>query len=609
MEDSIKYWAFISYSHRDLGWANWLHRALERYRVPSRLVGQASRDGAVPKRLYPIFRDRDELPSSPDLDSEIHRALRASRYLIVICSPRSAASKWVNEEVRYFKSLGREDRVVCLIVDGEPNASVDSLRVAEECFPPALRFRIAPDGTLSDHPAQPVAADVRKSADGRSGARLKLIAGLIHVGLDELRQREMRRRIWLLAAAASLSLLFAISTSILAVSAYRARNEARLQTERVQRTKSFFVSIFENANPLRRQDTAPQTVVQALDDALHRIDTELAGDPRLQGDLLDDFGEIKAGLGDLAKAREMFRRALPLHEQTLLPNDPAIANTLVNLGAIEGYMGQTLNGRPYMERAVAILEQHADTEGDALSNARNGLGSIYKVSGDNAAAIEQFLGSLAYYRKSPGPKERRLGVTLGNLGTAELGRGNIAAARTYFLECLNVIQRNLGPQSANLLDCLYGLAEVSDADKASAEQLAYAQRDAEIARASFSGDHPWLARALIALGRAELRQSRPLQGEALLREGAGMLTRLDANMDIFITAQTDLAASRLQQGSANEAMTEALAGLAACAKLPTIPRPPGCGRAAAIRDQASAALGQRASPPDEKDPVVSPPPE
>ena len=32
--DQMKYWAFISYSHRDAKWATWLHRALESYRVP-----------------------------------------------------------------------------------------------------------------------------------------------------------------------------------------------------------------------------------------------------------------------------------------------------------------------------------------------------------------------------------------------------------------------------------------------------------------------------------------------------------------------------------------------------------------------------------------------
>src|SRR5258708_5038603 len=116
----FQYWAFISYSHQDKGWGDRLHRGLETYRVPRRLVGRASRDGSVPKRLFPIFRDREELPTSADLSANINEALKTSRYLIVICSPKSAVSHWVNEEIKSFKALGGEDRVLCLIIDGEP---------------------------------------------------------------------------------------------------------------------------------------------------------------------------------------------------------------------------------------------------------------------------------------------------------------------------------------------------------------------------------------------------------------------------------------------------------------------------------------------------------
>ncbi|TAM94430.1 MAG: hypothetical protein EPN40_11830, partial [Rhodanobacteraceae bacterium] len=50
------YRAFISYSHRDKAWADWLHRSLETYRVPSRLVGTTTAHGIIPRRLDPIFR-------------------------------------------------------------------------------------------------------------------------------------------------------------------------------------------------------------------------------------------------------------------------------------------------------------------------------------------------------------------------------------------------------------------------------------------------------------------------------------------------------------------------------------------------------------------------
>ena len=79
--------------------------------------------GSIPRRLTPVFRDRSELPSAADLGRVVNEALDGSANLIVICSPRSAASNYVNEEISTFKHLGRADRIFCLVVDGEPNAS------------------------------------------------------------------------------------------------------------------------------------------------------------------------------------------------------------------------------------------------------------------------------------------------------------------------------------------------------------------------------------------------------------------------------------------------------------------------------------------------------
>ncbi|MFN9927088.1 MAG: toll/interleukin-1 receptor domain-containing protein, partial [Phenylobacterium sp.] len=149
--------AFISYSHRDKAWAQKLHRQFEGYRIPAKLVGRKTVVGETPRRLRPVFRDREELPASGDLSAELSAALRNSMFLVVICSPASARSRWVNEEIRQFKQVHGDNRVLAVVVDGEPHASDEPGREALECFPPALRVRVGPDGQLSDVPAEPIA--------------------------------------------------------------------------------------------------------------------------------------------------------------------------------------------------------------------------------------------------------------------------------------------------------------------------------------------------------------------------------------------------------------------------------------------------------------------
>jgi serine/threonine protein kinase len=381
-----------------------------------------------------------------------------------------------------------------------------------------------------------------------------------------------------------------------AIRADREAAMARDQTQRVKRTKDFFVSVFQAADPLKRTDAGPITLVQALDDALKRVDTELAGDPGLQGDLLDDFGEIRAGLGDLAGGKTLFQRALPLHEKVLSPDDPAIANTLVNLGAIENYMGHTLDGRPFLERAIAILEKHADTEGDALSNARNGLASIYKEAGDLDAASRQLAQSLAYYRQFPGPKERRLGVTLGNLGVLALRRKRDDEARPYFEECLAVMERNLGKNSANLSDCLSGMTVVLEHAGDFATEAAYAERAEIIARNSFPGDHPWHARALLALGTARLHQKRTAEGEAVLRDAIAMYGRLGGGVENRIVAQANLAESRESAHAPDEALALVVPALESCAQLPAASRGDSCARLEALHRKLQIELAQPPAP-------------
>jgi len=238
---SLRYFAFLSYSHKDEELADWLHDELEGFRVPSELTGRLTDNGVIPKRLAPIFRDQHELAAADDLTQEIEQALGSSQFLIVLCSPEAARSRWTNAEIELFKRTRPDGCVLAAIAAGEPFASEMPGREAEECFPPALRQKFDRRGRPTGKRAEPLAADLRENGDGRRLGLLRLVAGMLGVGLDDLVQRETTRRHRRLAWLTAASLAGMAITSTLAFTAVRARDEARDQRSEAEGLVEFML--------------------------------------------------------------------------------------------------------------------------------------------------------------------------------------------------------------------------------------------------------------------------------------------------------------------------------------------------------------------------------
>src|SRR4051812_27668694 len=250
-----RYYAFLSYSHRDKELADWLHRELERFRVPSALAGKLTANGVVPRRLTPIFRDEQDLSAGGELAQEIKAALAASQFLVVLCSPTAAKSRWTNTEIESFKRTRPEGCVLAAVAAGEPFASDIAGREEEECFPPALRYKYDRRGKQTAKRAEPLAADFREAGEGQRLAFLKLVAGMLGVGLDELVQRETTRRHRQMAWLAAASLGGMAVTSTLAGVAIEARDSARDQRREAEGLVEFMLGdLRAKLEPIGRLD-------------------------------------------------------------------------------------------------------------------------------------------------------------------------------------------------------------------------------------------------------------------------------------------------------------------------------------------------------------------
>jgi tetratricopeptide (TPR) repeat protein len=336
----MKYCAFISYSHTDSKVARRLHRWLESYRVPARLVGKDTPIGPVPPRLRPIFRDREELPTSANLGSQITSALNESAALLVICSPRSASSRWVNEEILTFRRQGKSDRIFCLIVDGEPNAGDHPGMADLECFPASLRFELDDKGEITSIPVEPIAADLRPGKDGQRDSFLKLAAGLAGVGFDELKQRELQRKLRQAFALSAASLLLLAVMAGLAVSAILSRREATRQKEAAVSERNRAERNFEAAkeavdrfytkvseNQLLKAEGLQPLRSELLEEALEYYQGFLSqhrDDPNLKLEFAKVQGKVGEILSDLGKSEEALvsiKESITLLEK-LLQNSP-----------------------------------------------------------------------------------------------------------------------------------------------------------------------------------------------------------------------------------------------------------------------------------------------
>lgn len=194
----MKYNAFISYKHSELDMyvAKTIHKKLETFKVPRSVSEKLGK-----KKIERVFRDQEELPIGSDLADNILHALQESEYLIVICSPRTPESYWVQKEIESFIKIHGRRNILAVLVEGEPS----------ESFPSQL---LTGD---NGEPVEPLAADVRGSSKGEIQKKIKteivrLAAALLGCNYDELRQRhrerKMKKALWCTVSVASLALAF-----------------------------------------------------------------------------------------------------------------------------------------------------------------------------------------------------------------------------------------------------------------------------------------------------------------------------------------------------------------------------------------------------------------
>ncbi len=550
-DDTPRYYAFLSYSHTDTPHADWLHKAIERFAVPSGLIGRVTGMGEVPRTLAPIFRDRHELAASSDLGQTIRAALKQSRFLLVLCSPAAAQSRWVNEEILTFKKLHGDRRVLAAIVGGEPWASQIEGREGEECFPPALREKIDRKGQSTGKRAEPIAADLRAARDGREAGKLKLVAGMLGLGLDDLVRREQQRRQKRLTYIAAASLAGMTVASGLAMFAFDKRDEARDQRREAEGLVGFMLGdLRKQLEPIGRLDALDAVGSRALQYFESQDKSELSDAALSQrSKALTLMGEIASTQGNLDGALRRYREAWAGTAEALRrkPDDAQRifdhAQNVFWVGSIawkRGRIGEALAafesykrlaeqmvaiepGKPewrlegiYADHNLGMLLLEQSRFRDASAVFRSGLKAIEGLAASdprNRAYQDQLSETLAYLsqaRESAGflddalaLRERQLAM-MERIATTE---GSDAPLRKKMV----VANRALGRLFASKGDVRLGLVHLRSAVAVTEELIRTEPNNTEWARNGAS--------SLLDLGELELASGNIDQAGAHVRAG------------------------------------------------------------------------------------------
>ena len=546
-----RYYAFLSYSHKDKELADWLHRELEKFRVPGALAGKLTANGVVPRRLTPIFRDQHDLSAGDDLAVEIEAALAASQFLIVLCSPTAAKSRWTNLEIESFKRTRPEGCVLAAVAAGEPFASDIAGREDEECFPPALRYKYDRRGHRTQKRAEPLAADFRDAPEGGRLAFLKLVAGMLGVGLDELVQRETVRRQRRLAFVAAASLAGMAVTSTLAVTAIHARDEAREQRRQAEGLVGFMLGdLKDKLDPLGRLDVLDSIGARALAYYQKQDKSALSDDSLAQRSrALTLLGEIADSRGELDNASRLYNEAFASTEE-LLRRDPQNPERIFDHAQNVFYLGQVAYERGNTARAAQRFNQ-------------------YKVMADQMVAI------------APDQKKYRLEQVYANtnLGTVLMDQHRFGEAATAYQSLLAdaealasaepgnmVYQRQLDQDLAWLADALEDSGNLDSALATRERQVRLVsdlqqidphnnqlQRDALTA-------HRSIGRLLASQGDLDAGMAEAIKAAAI----GDSLLRIEPSNIEWLTATArnsfDLGAMQLAAGKVEAAATSIRAG-------------------------------------------------
>jgi serine/threonine protein kinase len=327
------------------------------------------------------------------------------------------------------------------------------------------------------------------------------------------------------AATAGMVLLIAGLTGVYTARLAAQRDRAQREAAKAVKVSELVMGLLTSADPYTiRNDTGQPTVRAILDSGAARVQSELAGEPELQVEMLTTMGRTYRRLAAFDKSQQLLEQALISGRQVFGAEHAQVAQTLDYLGVVLADKGDYRAAGQRLEEALAMRRKVLGPRHPDVAITLAELGRVYQDQGLNQRAEPLHREALDIRRSALGPGHRETAVSESDLASVLRLKGDLDGAERLLRQSYDTNVKTRGadhPNSAvNLQDL--GVIAAMRGDPAAAEPLL--RQALGMQRKALGNVHPVVATTLNNLARVLLELRRYDDAAAAEREALTMIT-------------------------------------------------------------------------------------